>query len=244
MKPQFKIIIPESCNERWNDMTANEAGRFCDSCQKSVIDFTGFNDQDLRNWFIENQGKGCGRFRPEQLGRFVDPEISTRKFRPGLIAASIFTLLSFSKLSEARAVEKPSFYQNNQKLNFKLKNLNNQPATDSLRLIKGKIIDKDDKSALPGVSISLGGTDYRTTTNSTGEFLIRVPADFNKNECSITINYIGYKSMTSSINLLQADSINLELCASTEMLGGAQIMYVRNPSIWERLRQLFSKKVK
>lgn len=65
MPANFKIKLDNSCWEKWDKMSVNIEGRFCDSCQKSVVDFTRYSDGDLKAWFIKNQGKACGRFKPE-----------------------------------------------------------------------------------------------------------------------------------------------------------------------------------
>lgn len=39
MKTKF-LKIENPCHENWENMTPNEKGRFCDSCKKTVIDFT------------------------------------------------------------------------------------------------------------------------------------------------------------------------------------------------------------
>jgi hypothetical protein len=64
----MKIYIPEPCHESWGAMSPNEQGRFCGSCQKTVVDFTKFNTQDIQNYFAKHYGqKVCGRFKNEQL---------------------------------------------------------------------------------------------------------------------------------------------------------------------------------
>lgn len=64
----MKIHIPSPCQENWNAMTANEKGRFCGSCQKTVVDFTHFSTTDIQNYFTKHYGqKICGRFKNEQL---------------------------------------------------------------------------------------------------------------------------------------------------------------------------------
>lgn len=64
-----KITIPKPCNENWNSMSPNEKGRFCDSCNKTVVDFTKMNDPEIRKYFIENSGKErvCGHFKSSQV---------------------------------------------------------------------------------------------------------------------------------------------------------------------------------
>lgn len=64
----MKISIPEPCHENWGAMTPNEQGRFCGSCQKTVVDFTHFSAEDIQNYFAKHYGqKVCGRFKNEQL---------------------------------------------------------------------------------------------------------------------------------------------------------------------------------
>jgi len=64
----MKISIPEPCHENWGTMTPNEQGRFCGSCQKTVVDFTQFTTQDIQNYFTKHYGqKVCGRFKNQQL---------------------------------------------------------------------------------------------------------------------------------------------------------------------------------
>jgi len=64
----MKITIPNPCHENWDAMTPNEQGRFCGSCQKTVVDFTKFTTQDIQNYFAKHFGqKVCGRFNHQQL---------------------------------------------------------------------------------------------------------------------------------------------------------------------------------
>jgi hypothetical protein len=44
-------------------MTPGDKGRFCDSCQKTVHDFTGMSDMQLIAFFKKpSTGSVCGRF--------------------------------------------------------------------------------------------------------------------------------------------------------------------------------------
>lgn len=76
----MKISIPEPCNENWGAMTPNEQGRFCQSCQKTVVDFTNWSTTDIQNYFTRHYGqKVCGRFKNEQLTQ-IDIQIPTQLF--------------------------------------------------------------------------------------------------------------------------------------------------------------------
>jgi hypothetical protein len=66
---KINLSIPNPCHENWAQMTLSEKGRFCNSCQKSVIDFTAMSDRELVKFFKKPVDKVCGRFQPDQLNR-------------------------------------------------------------------------------------------------------------------------------------------------------------------------------
>lgn len=69
----LKISIPTPCHEDWNKMTPGETGRHCSSCAKSVIDFTGMSDEEVKHFFINKKASEhvCGRFKQTQLHRIT-----------------------------------------------------------------------------------------------------------------------------------------------------------------------------
>jgi hypothetical protein len=68
MKNYYSISIPKPCQENWNDMIPEEKGRFCDSCSKTVIDFTKLNTYQIQEFINENKSNRiCGHFKQSQL---------------------------------------------------------------------------------------------------------------------------------------------------------------------------------
>lgn len=66
----FRITIPEPCHEDWAQMHPNAQGRFCDSCRKTVVDFTTMLPEKVQQYFgIHRNQRVCGRFRPDQLAQ-------------------------------------------------------------------------------------------------------------------------------------------------------------------------------
>ena len=65
------ISIPKPCHEDWNEMTANEQGRNCNVCCKTVFDFTSMSDEEVKYFFVNKKKEEsvCGRFKNEQLQR-------------------------------------------------------------------------------------------------------------------------------------------------------------------------------
>ncbi len=73
---RYAISIPKPCHEDWAGMTAEEKGRFCAVCQKTVVDFTAMNTKQVDDFFDTNAGtKVCGRFSSDQLSEPVKIEI-------------------------------------------------------------------------------------------------------------------------------------------------------------------------
>lgn len=53
-------------------MIPDETGRYCNSCQKSVIDFTTKTDEEIQQFIINNFNQHlCGRFKNTQIQRIA-----------------------------------------------------------------------------------------------------------------------------------------------------------------------------
>lgn len=78
----MKISIPNPCSENWNEMKADENGRFCSKCETVVTDFTQKTKAEIKQFFQEASSKVCGRFRTDQLNVVVVPvKNPSRKIR-------------------------------------------------------------------------------------------------------------------------------------------------------------------
>ena len=64
-----KISIPKPCSENWNSMSPNKNGRFCNTCDKTVIDFTKMEKSEILKYFSENSNNEriCGHFKINQI---------------------------------------------------------------------------------------------------------------------------------------------------------------------------------
>jgi len=89
----INISVRKPCHQPWEHMAPADAGRHCGECSKTVIDFTGFTDGKLFEYFSKPQGKVCGRFLSTQLSRqlHIPPQPHSRLYR--LTVALGFTLL-------------------------------------------------------------------------------------------------------------------------------------------------------
>lgn len=74
------LNIPEPCHENWQQMTPNEQGRHCMSCQKTVVDFTLMSDQEVLNYISHASSSVCGRFNNHQLDKTYEEKKIKRSF--------------------------------------------------------------------------------------------------------------------------------------------------------------------
>jgi hypothetical protein len=63
---QQQIQIPTPCYENWDGMQQQEAGKFCGSCAKIVMDFTSWEVTDIAQ-FLKQNTHTCGRIKQSQL---------------------------------------------------------------------------------------------------------------------------------------------------------------------------------
>ena len=64
----MNIQIPDPCPESWENMIPGEEGRFCNTCCKTVVDFTGMSPQAISSYLVQHRsGQLCGRFHKHQM---------------------------------------------------------------------------------------------------------------------------------------------------------------------------------
>lgn len=110
----YKLTIPKPCNENWNEMTSVEKGKFCNSCSKTVVDFTKKSSKEIKDYLTQNKGKRvCGHFYRKQLDSIIIqfPEeifYGSLSFQKLFILSLIFVMGTtlFSCKTEAGKIQK------------------------------------------------------------------------------------------------------------------------------------------
>jgi hypothetical protein len=65
-KPIKNVSLTYACGKNWNDMIEVAGGRFCDSCQHVVHDFTNKSDCELKK-ILQQNSRVCGKFKLSQM---------------------------------------------------------------------------------------------------------------------------------------------------------------------------------
>jgi hypothetical protein len=189
MPENTQLLIYNPCHEQWDTMQPDAEGRFCGSCQKTVVDFTTMSDQELLAWFARGRGNVCGRMTEDQLNRDLVPARTPKKrawavWWQFLVAG---LLVSSKASSQAKPPKAPmgQVYDD----------------TASNQVVMGfatifgpsqfiRIIDSATQKPLPGASVQVNDDPKYFIADSTGK--IRIPYEWMADASVLKVSCIGY----------------------------------------------------
>jgi hypothetical protein len=246
MKRNFTLAIPTPCHENWNQLTPTQKGRFCGSCQKEVIDFTKWNEDQIKDYFFNKPKSTCGRFAPHQLTTYKNHS-HTNSIKQTRMAASLaFILLLISRPTEAQVSKsKMSQEQVDKKADSTIAQINSVTRI----IIKGVVVGEENDS-IPGVNVIRKGTTQGTVTDGDGKFemVIHNPKSIE----TLVTSFIGFTTIEHEV---VADSVlkeikiimyydtvalNEAVIAGGITLGGVVASRWYSPrSLWWRVKSIF-----
>ncbi|HLO69646.1 MAG TPA: hypothetical protein VK167_02170 [Flavipsychrobacter sp.] len=209
----IQISIPQPCHEDWNKMTPTEQGRFCNSCQKCVVDFTTFTDRQLFEYFNKHKGhKICGRFENMQLNRPINiPPQPHSKLYKYFIALGLTLVLTQVPIQDICA-KTPYIH---------ISVLSNQPITNEINetdsiVVRGRVLDNYKEPAIGAViEVSNKGVKtFVTITDEEGYYKAVLNIDTSQSEIELKILYVGFKTQIikcSKEDLLKPITTSLQL---------------------------------
>jgi len=223
MSKKFQLQIPEPCHESWDKMTPGDNGRFCDSCQKTVHDFTGMSDAQLIAFFKKpSTGSVCGRFYNDQLER--DFEIP-RKRIPWLRYFFQFAIPVFLTGLKSYSQGKPMIKEKND--SSVCTNINSSEIIVMGRIpvvrneIFGKVVDENGKG-ISYATVIIKGTGNGTACDSAGNFYLRIPG--KQAPVSLIASCVGYETAELSINDRSNQSQSIILKADSNVNTGVVVV--------------------
>jgi hypothetical protein len=214
MKNQIThISIAQPCTQAWNDMQSHRQGRFCGSCQKSVIDFSAMSNAEVIGILSSSQHV-CGRFGADQIGA-LNYHLAKNQKQPfswkRLSLAAVF--VGFLPFYKAQAQVRTHSQQ--QVLPVKRPSI---PTEFSPTIITGKVIDKASGQSLSGATLSIKNKPGITTTDIDGNFSI---AYNTTGDTVLQCTYMGHSQAEIVINKDQyfytIELIAREIPAASEM---------------------------
>ncbi len=220
-KKVIQIKIAEPCHENWGAMTPNDKGRFCDSCQKTVVDFTRMSDAAIFRFMENTTSSVCGRMSNDQQQKHYHalPAQSTSNsfsLRALVLGTAISTFSALQAQALCKVVAKgeikakPVEYTELGDVELSVTDSNTR--LDSL--FTGSVIDYSMDRFVTGVSITVYDVDgnelVTTLSNENGEF--QLPLDATRHPYSAVFRKEEYDDVTYVFSdLLTTRGIVVEL---------------------------------
>ncbi len=205
----IKLAIAEPCHENWNTMLPEDKGRFCLSCQKTVIDFTTMSDRQVFDYFKNYQGNTCGQFSTDQLNREV-----TKPKTSGIGRWKYFWQILLPAFFAFQKLDAQPKQRGKVAATSVCKPVNEKPVTIRMGMvampqqvqkpeyeIDGRIMN-DKKEPVPFATVSASDGKY-AIADSLGQFKMMLGE-----KASLTISQIGYAMQNFTIDSLQTNHLS------------------------------------
>jgi len=190
MKPQtIKINIAKPCHENWEKMLEEEKGKFCLSCQKTVVDFSRMTNEQIINYFNTANGKTCGRIAKHQLDMPISNYRNVKSPFFNKYIAGFLMALGFYNTAYSQTSKEPT--EQHIKGRVAVNSVN--PSNKKL-MINGRVVSAKTKKPIHNASVTIVGSDVNVLTDKNGNYTIYVPADFQSASLQVAITAVGFES--------------------------------------------------
>jgi len=209
----FRIDIPRPCNESWADMPQAEAGRFCSSCQKTVVDFSALTNKELLHYFSNRKDIPCGRFHKEQLGTNLLDSNKKRSppARAYAVLSAMLALYSFKNIYAAPRAFSPVV-------------IAHKDSTGPVSVHQTVIIDGNvsvQVQPLPGVQVLLDRRQV-AVTDSNGHFEFPLVIDHSSQTALLEFIYPGLLTTVRSYHAVMR-STSYEVMMEEPVVYGSNV---------------------
>ena len=195
---------------QWSEMREKGCGRFCDTCNKTVIDFTSWSDARIYNHLKKN-AHVCGRLTATQLNREIMPPPSPSRPIYRMAVALGIALLASGSVTAQSFSRPPIVYNTDSAAQLQQKKSNPDSVT-----IRGTITDKM-KQPLTNASITLkrnGKLIAGATSDLDGNYEFR---NLPPGEYDATANFTGFSPQTiTSIKSDEPTTITVDFALSSD----------------------------
>ena len=199
------------------------------SIRQQIADANGISYQPK-----ECQHKGdCSGTCPacEEEIRYLERELKARKGNgfgmkvAGIAAGICATVMPMTAAAQAAKPDSTANppVQTTKKAPIKVVDLSNGCASPVV--VRGMVIDAEDKEPVIGASVVIDGTDKGIVTNVDGQFALKVPSD-----TSLVISSIGYNTKKVRVGSLLSSDNNVIMLEKDAMTGLVEVVTVNAAS--------------
>jgi hypothetical protein len=210
----MKITIPEPCDQKWSEMQACGSNRFCNKCEKQIIDFTYYSDAALIKVIEENDGRICGKFTKDQLDRELISSYKKQSFFSNISARWLGLWLFLSSPFYSVKAQTPTEVS---------PELKTTKTDTNLFYISGTVVGEDGQPILDA-KVKIIELGQETLTDSNGKFkIVFEDSSFGKYTIEITGNglteVLGYGfDDTTKISNVSPNTSNIQVVLSRNVI--------------------------
>lgn len=207
----LRLSIPEPCHEDWDKMTPIEQGRHCQSCNKTVIDFSIYTDKQLIEFFTKVKDNVCGQLSRFQVERqLIQIEHSRYPFLQKLLFGTVLTAgIIGSANANYNPNNKPILEQfgiNEIGTQNSDKNTQLIPGGDSTNYVECKVIDEYSHQIVSFASVTIRNIAtnvvvYTATTDTNGVFRYSFPDKLIDSIVVIEVTSEGYNNQKIDLRI-------------------------------------------
>ena len=227
---QLHLSIPEPCHENWNQMSPNEQGRFCNSCAKTVVDFSIMTDAQLLFYFenLKNENV-CGHLYEDQLERSIQalPQPRKKIFAYWQYVIAFFMILSKGQQAKAQGrvtgemVVKPDTIKKPSDIHIRLGKIRSQPLPANTKAIGAALpqyfITDEKDQPIANTSVQLLPQGNWLVSDSTGK--INLGKDHQVER--LVVSAVGFVERTVILKDLTGN--NIQLAYAKNVLGEVSV---------------------
>lgn len=207
MAKYLHIQVNNPCTENWDNMHPVAGGNYCDSCKKTVVDFTGMTDNQLLEYFKKPGAASCGRFSNDQLEQPLLVPQKKLNWLKYVWQVSLPALL-FAYRGQAQ-----SSINKNQHAT-EIGPTQHKPVVSTLSelMVNGKVTGLNGE-AIPFASVMIEGGNEGAAADSNGIFNVKV----NSSSKILLVSAVGYKEKRVAVSNSFID-VELEIGLSNDVL--------------------------
>lgn len=203
-------------------MLQTSTGRFCDSCEKHIVDLTSKSDEELIQFFNKKKKNVCGRLFASQLNRDLvrlPQKASWHWLLPLAVGTIAVASVQANELRPVVVNSDHAFASTSSESAIK--------ESVPLDTINGRVVDGRTGEPLKGVKVRQKGFEnVLALTDSTGKFELGIREGIMSTV--FTFELKGYSKVESHLN----DGIVIKLAEPTVILGGISTISVNQAPLY------------
>lgn len=224
-----EIKIGFSCFKKWPNLSGTDKERYCESCNKTVYNFSELSDQEIIEFLSNRNGqKTCGKFTKYQIASINQSLKSTQfpsVYKPFILSASMTALV-------ACGTSKKTINTNREHGGSNVEIITELLNPDSINtiLIEGFIYDEINKPLI-GANFFLLESKIGCTTDLDGKFKLLIKQEDIKSE-NASVQYFGYAPLEIPLVEIKNKEIKISMVVNTALLG--EVVIIKQP-LYKRL---------